>query len=138
MDADLLAAYERTEYRVTGADPPFVLRIGAYSAALDAYQAAAGVNGSTFITAWNPRSAPTPLEQNVAAMARLEEALTAHGWRWLHGEGVDPMGDWPGEPSLFVPGLAERDAVALARRFDQHAVVCAAADAIPRLVLCER
>ena len=69
-------------------------------------------------------------------MARLEHELDAWGLPWLRGEGVDPAGDWPGEPSLLVLGLDEAAARALARRFGQNAIVCAAADAVPHLVIC--
>ena len=40
-------------------------------------------------------------------MVRLEQALAALGCRWLRGEGVDPDGEWPGEPSFLVFGLDE-------------------------------
>lgn len=135
MDDALREAYRRTEYRVTDAGYAFVLRIGEPSSALRECHADCGVTCSTFITAWNPLSTPTPREQNEAAMARLEEALAAMGCRWLRGEGIDPGGDWPGEPSLLVPGLDEATAVALAQRFAQHAIVWSGADATPRLVV---
>lgn len=136
MDADLLAAYRRTEYRVDDQGYRFVLRVDERSSPLRACHVAFGVTCSTFITAWNPRSAPTPHDVNEVAMARLEQELTSAGLRWLRGEGIDPAGDWPGEPSLLVLGLEETNAVALARRFEQNAVVCAKADAVPRLVMC--
>jgi hypothetical protein len=135
LDPELLAAYRRTEYRVDDAGYAFVLRVGEPSDALRDCHAAFGVNCSTFITAWNPRSTPTPGEQNAAAMARLEQAVAALGCRWLRGEGIDPHGDWPGEPSVLVLGLDEAAAVGLAGRFDQHAIVCSGVDATPRLVI---
>ena len=94
-----------------------------------------GVDCSAFITAWNPRSTPWPQERNEAAMARLEQALAAMGCRWLRGEGVDPEGGWPGEPSMLVFGIDAPAGVALARRFDQYAIVWSGADATPRLVM---
>ena len=134
MDAALLAAYQRTEYCVDDQRHAFVLRIDEPSRELRACHDAFGVTCSTFITAWNPRSTPAPRHKNDAAMAQLERELSAMGLRWLRGKGVDPSGDWPGEPSLLVLGLDASGARELARRFDQNAVVYAAADAVPRLL----
>jgi hypothetical protein len=136
MDAELIAAYQRTEYRVRDGARAFVLRIEERSPMLHACHQSFGVTCSAFVTACNPRSRQTPQDENDAAMARLIDALAATGLRWLRGIGVDPAGDWPGEPSLLVLGLQESDAVALARRFDQNAIVWAGADAIPHLVIC--
>ena len=135
MDAGLLAAYGRTEYRVDDAGHRFVMRIGTPSPELRDCHAAWRVTCSTFITGWNPRSTPMPLAVNEAEMKRLEQALAASGWHWLRGTGVDPDGDWEGEPSLLVLGLDEPAAVDLGRRFDQHAIVFAGPDAIPRLIV---
>jgi hypothetical protein len=136
MDPELVEAYLRTEYRVD--DPPqaFVLRVNEASAPLRACHDAFGVECSAFITAWNPRSQAVPLHENEAAMARLRQRLAAMELRCLRGEGVDPAGDWPGEPSLLVLGLDRGAAVSLGAQFEQNAVVCAGADGIPRLVLC--
>jgi hypothetical protein len=136
MDADLLAAYARTEYRVDDHGYAFVLRVDEPSSALVACHAACGVSCSTFITACNPRSAPTALSVNEAAMTRLQREVAARGLRALHGEGVDPTGDWPGEASLLVLGLDEAAGRTLAEHFGQNAVICADADGIPRLVIC--
>ncbi|MCC6163791.1 MAG: DUF3293 domain-containing protein [Acidobacteria bacterium] len=136
-DADLIAAYRRTDYRVDDGGYAFVLRVDTPSAALVACHGAFGVTCSAFITAWNPRSEPTPRARNEAAMAALERTLSAGGWRWLRGAGVDPSGAWPPEPSLLVLGLDASTAVAIAQRCAQHAIVCAAVDGVPTLVLVD-
>jgi hypothetical protein len=136
VDAELIAAYQRTEYRVRDGVHAFVLRIEEPSPLLQACHAAHRVQCSAFLTAWNPRSTPTPPDLNRAAMARLERELDALGLRWLRGEGIDPAGDWPGEPSLLALGLDRSAAIVLARRFAQNAIVCAEADAVPHLVIC--
>jgi len=135
LDPDLLESYRRTEYRVDDRGHAFVLRVDEPSRALRDCHAAFAVHCSTFITAWNPRSTPTDRAANDAAMARLEQALADVGCPSLRGEGVDPSGDWPGEQSLLVLGLAEAEAIELARRFDQNAIVWSGADATPRLVV---
>jgi len=136
MDGELLAAYQRTEYRVSDGAYTFVMRIEQPSLLLHACQESFGVACSAFVTACNPRSVPTSHAANEAAMALLISDLRAHGLRWLRGVGIDPAGAWPGEPSLLVLGLQESAAVALARRLAQNAVVCAASDAVPHLVIC--
>ena len=136
VDAELLAAYVRTEYRVDDKGFSFTMRIDEPSASLLACHAAHDVECSAFITAWNPRSQQQTLHENEAAMARLERHLAARDFRWLRGEGIDPRGEWPGEPSFLVLDLDRTAATAMGREFGQNAVLCAAADAIPRLALC--
>ena len=135
MRADLLEAYRRTEYRVDDCGCAFVLRIDEPSEALRECHDAFGVHCSAFVTAWNPRSMPTPRADNEAAMSRLEQALAVMGCRWLRGEGIDPDGEWPGEPSVLALGIDEAAAVDLAQRFDQYAIVWSGADGTPRLVV---
>ena len=136
MDAELIAAYQRTEYRVRDGAHVFVMRIEQHSPSLHARHESFGVTCSAFLTACNPRSVPMSHAQNDSAMARLTQELSGHGLRWLRGVGIDPDGDWPGEPSLLVLGLSQSAAVALAQRFHQNAIVCAGSDAVPRLVIC--
>jgi hypothetical protein len=53
----------------------------------------------------------------------------------LPGKGVDPAGEWPGEPSLLILSINLEAADVLGRAFRQNAFVWASADAIPQLVL---
>lgn len=135
LPADLIEAYRRAEYRVADGGYAFAMRIDEPSDSLRTCHAAFGVQCSAFITACNPRSVPTPDAENTAAMERLERTLEEDGYFVLQGLGVDPAGDWPGERSFLVLGIAPPDAVALARRFGQYAIVCAGEDATPRLVV---
>src|SRR5918993_873083 len=136
MDDALREAYRRSEYRVDDAGYVLVLRVEVPSAELRACHEAFGVTCSTFITAWNPHSVPSPLHDNEAALARLQSELASRRLRWLRGAGVDPAGEWPAEPSFLVFGLEEASARECAARFGQNAVVCASRDAVPRLVIC--
>jgi hypothetical protein len=131
---DLIDAYRRAEYRVSDGSFAFAMRVDEACDSLATCHAAFGVECSAFITAWNPRSTPAPREMNEAAMRRLEADLDARGYFVLQGQGADPSGAWAPEPSLLVLGLDEPGAVALARAYDQHAVVCAGPDAVPHLV----
>lgn len=135
LPADLVEAYRRTEYRVADGSYAFVMRVDEPSDSLRTCHFAHGVERSAFVTACNPRSVPTPDQENETAMARLASELEARGYFVLQGRGVDPTGAWPGEPSYLVLGITEADAVEIARRFDQYAIVCADDDATPRLVV---
>ena len=135
VSAELLDAYRRTNYRVLEGVSPFVMRVDEPCEPLRRCHEAFGVRCSSFITAWNPRSTPTPRAINDAAMDRLSHDVAALGLRTLPGVGVDPDGTWEGEPSLLVLGLDVPAALTLARAYGQHAIVCAGPDAVPRLVI---
>lgn len=135
--AGLIEAYQRTEYRVSDRGYHFVMRVDAPDDALRSCHEDFGVRCSTFITAWNPKSVPTPDYENEIAQQRLEQAVATRRLPWLRGVGVDPTGAWPGEPSLLVLGLDERGALDLAREFGQHAIVWSGPDAVPRLIVLD-
>ena len=133
----LLAAYRATRYEVTGATPPFVLRVDEPSPALADCHRAHGVRCSAFVTAWNPGSREASATANAAAERALEQCLRARGHALIAGRGVDPAGRWPAEESVLVPGLERDAACEIARQFGQAGLVCAGDDAVPRLVLLE-
>ena len=132
--AELVVAYAATDYRVTGTEPAFVLRIGHHNVALAECHHRYGVASSAFITAWNPGSQPRPIAENETAQRRLRNELEARGLPVLAGEGIDIHGQWPAEPSLLVLGISAHEAHRLAVRYDQHAIVFAGADAVPTLI----
>jgi len=131
---ELELAYRRTEYRVEDRGYAFVLRVDEPSEALRGCHVKFAVRCSAYLTAWNPRSQPTPLDVNRAAMQQLECDLDAQRLTYLRGSGADPAGEWPAEPSLLVLGADPVTALMLARRYSQHAILCADADATPRLI----
>ncbi len=135
LKPQLVEAFRRTEFRVADRGWSFVLRIDEASSALVACHEAFGVTRSAYLTAWNPRSEPTSCEVNKAAQARLETELTAAGLPFLRGEGVDPSGSWPGEPSVLVLGISGDDAQRIGRAFGQNAIVVAGQDAVARLLM---
>lgn len=79
------------------------------------------------ITAWNPMSVPKSFEENVAAQARLIEAVNALGLPFHPAEGVDESTppSWR-EESILVEGIEWKPALQLVRVFRQGAgVYCA-------------
>jgi len=131
----LLDAYRATEYRVMLPGGPLVLRIGQHSAGLASLMQAHGVTSVAYVTACNPRSRVHDEAWNLRARSRLDACLDDGGWPCLEGLGIDPDGGHPGEPSVLVLGIAPGEAEALARAFDQDAIVVAGPEATPRLVL---
>jgi putative PIN family toxin of toxin-antitoxin system len=129
LDPRLIAAYEKALYTVL--DGP-VLRIGQRNPALESLLDAQGATTAAFITAANPRGEPRSHAANEQAMAELRGALS---WPFLPGEGRDPEGRWPAEPSLLVVGISRGEAEALGRRFEQNAIVFVEKGAAPELVM---
>lgn len=131
----LQVAYEATAYRVdVGPRGGFVIRVGARCAEVDSLLAATGADTWAFITACNPRSVRLSDAENAARMARLERLVRQRGLEAHAGAGVGADAEWPAEPSLLVVGIAEGEAVALARAFDQHALVVGRSGEPARLV----
>lgn len=83
-----------------------------------------GLAGESFalITAFNPRSVPRSEEWNGAANARLETRLRELGFAYLLGRGMSPDESHV-EPSFAVLGITRARALALAREFEQAAIV---------------
>lgn len=129
LSPELIAAYEQAEYAVFDR---FVLKIGRRSPALDALLEAHGATSAAFITAANPRGERRSEEDNRAALAELEASLA---YPFYRGEGRDPDGKWPAEPSLLVLGIARGEAEALGRACRQNAIVFIEKGAAPELVM---
>ena len=120
----LLPHYRATTYRVLAPAGAIDLRIGECRPELDALLHAAGHRRWAWLTAWNPASRALPARENRRRQRRLLAALRALGALPVPGVALADAGDWPPEPSLLVPGLGEDEALALAARFGQHAVLC--------------
>lgn len=129
-----LPVYRRAVYRVGDVESGFTLSPDQPSAGLRALFAEHGVDTAAFLTACNPGSRALGAAANAERTARLDAELAARGLQWRAGEGADPDGDWPPEPSRLVLGMARDQAQALARAFGQNAMLWIGPDAVPRLV----
>lgn len=134
IDASTRRAYRETDYRVA-TEPPFVLRIGAFSPELAALHREYAVTASAFITACNPHSMSLDVTENARRQTELAATLADLGLRRIDGVGRHPSNGWPGEPSYLVLGLARESACALGQQFEQNAIVWCGADAVPELIL---
>jgi|GEM_PF-200940 len=123
---ELEAAYRDTEYRVDEyPGGTFTIRIGESPAELADVEWA-------FVTACNPHSKPLSEAENNRRMAELENAVIGR-WQHYRGSGVARDSSWR-EPSLLIVGICEPDAVELARRFGQNAIVAGGPGERARLV----
>ena len=134
IPSDLIMAYETTDFRVL-APREFTLSVGQRSAELHALYVELGLTCAGYLTAWNPFSKEASELENENAQRQLLWQLSLEGFPALNALGIDPSGDWPGEESVFVPGLSLDRAKLLGSEFGQNAIVWAGSDAMPQLVL---
>lgn len=131
---ETIQAYRDTEYRVEG-DAPFVLRVGCVSQDLLKHYKRRELQSCAFITAYNPFSIPLGAAENVLRDHNLLLLLSERGCRSVVGVGQHPSNEWPGEQSRLVWGISLEHASEIARQFQQNALIWAAEDAVPELIL---
>lgn len=134
IPAATIQAYLEADYWVTAAEP-FVLNVGHASPELALRLKLERTDGAAFITAWNPCGKLASDTENQAAQQKLLAEIKALGFACLDGEGRDPSGRWPAEPSFLVLGISLEAAKKLARQFRQYGIIYAGSDATPRLIL---
>ena len=131
---ETLEAYRVTHYRVMS-ETSFILRVGEYSQILRSLHTTAACESSAFLTAWNPFGELCTDEVNNAAQRQLIAEIEVRSLAWLSGEGVDPNGTWPGEPSLLILGISCEEAKRLGVTFKQNALLWMDSRATPELIL---
>lgn len=134
LQAELIKAYRKTEFRVLGSQN-FTLRVDTFSEPLCHLFEEMGVCTAAFLTAWNPYSAPTVLDDNRRAQTALRQKLAGDGYSTIDGFGVDPTSDWEGEDSVLILGMDLERAKYLGNELRQNAIVWVGEDAVPSLVL---
>jgi hypothetical protein len=121
------AAYRGTDYMADAPFGPILIRVGEPCRLLD-------TDSWAYLTACNPRSQKLEPDDNDRRMHRLEQELTARCFRYFRGQARARDASWPEEPSILVTDISEREAVELARKFDQAAIVCGRRGESARLV----
>lgn len=134
VPVQMILAYEAAEYHVQGT-PPFVLRIGHYSAELACLMADRGMPSAAFVTACNPQGQLLGAADNATRTNALGAELERFAPLVLSARGVDPAGRWMDEAGFLALGCPPAIIEALGRRHRQNGVVLCAEDAVPRLVL---
>src|SRR5260370_32254354 len=131
----LIEEYQATEYRIGESPEGFTLRIDRRSDALARLLSNSDRACALFITAYNPFSQPQCEEENKLANRFLVEDLVRQAGSVTAGIGINPVGQWPGEPGYLALGLDRETSYALGRKYRQNAGVWAAADGVPQLLL---
>jgi hypothetical protein len=118
----LVEAYHNTSYRVELPNEVVFLRSGKHCPALDQFLIAGGWSSAAVITAFNPRSAVTSHEENMAANGALLAAARDRGYEVHFGSGVGDDPAWEPEDSYLLCGIDLPAALALAVQFKQNAI----------------
>jgi hypothetical protein len=134
LDERLIAAYRATDYVLfLGDGHDVTLNIGRHNRDFDRELARRGAETAVVVTAYNPRSAVLTDAENRSRHAELTALLDAGGHDYALGEGRDPTGAWKAELECVVFGIPREAGLALARRFDQNAIVFVAKGGVPEL-----
>jgi hypothetical protein len=133
LTPELRLAYEKALYVVFGA-PDLVIRIGEPNARLDDVMDEEGADTAAYLTAANPGGELQDKRANELSCAALHQMLADAGYACYLGEGRDPEGDWPPEPSVLAIGISRREAEVIGRSYEQNAIVFIARGKAPELV----
>ena len=131
--AELLAAYTATDFVVFDGPEQWALHVGVASPRVDALLDRHGASCATVVTAFNPRSRALSPDANATRHQSLVRLLEERGLTFLLGEGRDPSGRWTAETECIVFGISLAEALEIARRFDQNAIVFIERGKAPRL-----
>lgn len=134
----LEAAYRATAYCVELPDGRACLRLGEPSPALAAALTARGTGQWAILCAANPGSRQLDEAENARRLGELLDLLRAAGHECWPGLNLADDGDWPPEASVCVPGLARVEALRLAARFGQNAILVGDAAGVPVLAWVDR
>lgn len=135
VPAELVEAYNRTQYLLHTEAGEIVLRIGQPSKAIANLIQAAGTDGGAFITAENPFSQPLTFDENKDRQARLREDLAVLGALIIAGAGQGEDPSWPAEASYSAIGITRDQACELGIKYEQNAIVWIDATGTGELVL---
>ncbi len=76
-----------------------------------------------YVTAYNPASVLLDPEENQRRQRELETDLTRRGRHYYRGQGLGTHGDWPAEQSVLILDLGRDEALELAEKYGQAALV---------------
>ena len=120
---DLFDAYLSTSFVVDAPGQVIRLRIGKPNPEADRLLSEGGVTTAAFITAWNPGSVPLSESENKQRQQLLQREIQQAGFHFFPGRGKGIQRTWPAEESVLILGISKPDAIALAERFGQLAIV---------------
>lgn len=123
VSPELISAYRAASYEVVAGETVIRIRVDQACPGLENLLHAYGAATAALITAYNPRSRKQSAEDNAKSHVALLDAVESMGQEHLPSRGCDPEGQWPTEEGLLIFGISRGEALELARRFDQYAIV---------------
>ncbi len=127
-DTDLAEAYRATTYRGEPADgDAFDVRID-QSAPID--------GPAAYITSDNPGSKRLSDDANRRRRIALAGELSERDLKLIPATSIADDGQWPDECGFWICGIDRDDAVELAERFGQNAIVFITEDRQANLIFC--
>lgn len=134
VDPALAQSYARARYEIRFDDATFTRRIGGVDQACDARLRKAGCRRRWFIvTPCNPRSRHQDQAGNEARLRAMAQRLREAGRSHVGSLASAEDGTWP-EAGFCIFDLAEREARALGRQYQQHAIVSGVLGNAPMLI----
>lgn len=131
---DLIQAYLESNFHVR-TTKPFVIRIGAFGAELEAVHQMRQVSTSCFITPCNPESVQLSQIENIQRLSKFRTEKLLQGLELINGFGQHPTNSWEAEESYLVLGITLEAAKEVGKKYEQNAIVWIGPDAIPELIL---
>ena len=129
-------AYYATSYVIDDGTVKFAIHLGGATEPLQEFLRDRRVAKWAFLTAWNPLSQPLSATENESRQIELIKMLDEQNYPYLRGFGVGDDPAWEPEQSLFILDISRDDAIGLARRFEQNAILWGEIGGEPELVWC--
>lgn len=133
MSQELLKAYHQAIYAVHLPNGEMILKVGERSQNLIELLHGQQSEAWAFITGANPRSQLLSEEENQSRNQQLVALLKKEKYVFFEGEGRSSDGNWPSEKSFLVLGISEKEAVHLARHFNQAGLLIGTSSGVPVL-----
>jgi len=133
MSEELLKAYRQALYFVETPKGQILLKVGERSPELIKLCHQQNCDNWAYITAANPKSEILSEEENGSRNTELENLLSKDRYAFFKGIAKSPEDSFPAEISFLVFGISEKEAVKLAERFNQAALLLGTLTGIPVL-----
>lgn len=117
----LQVAYENTAYQIY--EPRIPINCSETNPELDKFMKLFGKKSWCFISAANPNSKIQSTRLNGWNNANLEFDLTTRGYTYVYSISVAIDSNWPPEESFVVFDMPLKEALILAKKYDQNAVL---------------
>jgi hypothetical protein len=133
MSEELLKAYRQALYFVETPKGQILLKVGERSPDLIDLIQQQNCDNWAYITAANPKSEILSEEENRLRNTELETLLSKDRYAFFKGVAKSPEDSFPAENSFLVFGISEKEAVKLAEKFNQAALLLGTSTGIPVL-----